>query len=53
MHYRANTAETMSNREWMKLGFELECIMMRMSVCDLQRKWFLGAAHKLYMDYVL
>ena len=53
MCYRANTANTMRNRQWMKLGFELKCIVMRMSVHGLQRKWFLGAVHKLYMDYVL
>jgi hypothetical protein len=44
----------------MKLGFELKCIVMIMNVHGLQRsgddnectwlakKWFLGAAHKVY-----
>ena len=53
MDYRANTANTTRNRQWMKLVFELKCIVMRMSVHGLQRKWFLGATHKLYMNYVL
>jgi len=37
----------------MKHGFELKCIVMRVSVHGLQREWFLDATHKLYMDYVL
>jgi hypothetical protein len=53
MHYRPNTANTMRNREWIKVGFELKCVVMRTSVHGLQRKWFLGAVHKLYMDCVL
>jgi len=37
----------------MKLGFELKCVVMRISINGLQRKWFLGAMHKLYMDCVV
>jgi len=38
MRYRANTANTMRNRQWMKLGFELKCIVMRMSVHGLLKE---------------
>jgi len=35
MCYRANT---MRNRQWMKLGFELKCVVMRMSIRGLLKE---------------
>ena len=38
MQYRGNTADTVRNRECMKVGYQLKCIVMRMSVHDFHCK---------------